>query len=194
MERQAASDAKLLADSLGQLPEPEVQPAFVVVSGLPGSGKSYFCRKLAERAPFLILESDVLRKALFPRPSYTPDENTRLFQGVHHLIEDLLKRSIPVILDATNLSEQHRERLYSIAERLDARLILVRVEAPQELVRERLTARTAGKDRESRSEAGWNVYQKMRPAVQKIRRRHYVVDTSRDITPVIDKIVREIEK
>jgi hypothetical protein len=34
----------------------------------------------------------------------------------------------------------------------------------------------------------------MKPSVQKISRNHYAVDTSRDITPVLDKIVREVRR
>ena len=48
------SDVQRLAESLGELPEPVVQPAFIVVSGLPGTGKSHFCGKLAERLSFVI--------------------------------------------------------------------------------------------------------------------------------------------
>lgn len=183
------ADVERLTDSLGTLPEPVVKPAFVVVSGLPGTGKSYFCRKLAERLPFVILESDALRKTLFLHPTYSPDESSHLFQVIHLLIERLLNKGIPVILDATNLNERHRERLYSIAEHTDAKLILVRVEAPPEVVLGRLEKRVG---EESQSDADWAVYQKMRPMVEKMRRRHYVVDTSRDISPAIDKIVKEI--
>ena len=32
--------------------------------GLPGTGKSYFAAKLTEQVPFLILETDRLRKVL----------------------------------------------------------------------------------------------------------------------------------
>jgi predicted kinase len=191
---QVVSDARLLARGLGQLPEPEAQPAFIIVSGLPGTGKSHFCRQLAERLPFLVLESDALRKSLFPSPAYSASESSHLFRTIHYLIEDLLRKGIPIILDATNLSERHRERLYNIAERLKARLILVRVEAPPDLVQERLKARAGGKDARDKSDADWMVYQKMKPAVQKINRHHYAVDTSRDITPVLDKIVREVNR
>jgi len=34
----------------------------------------------------------------------------------------------------------------------------------------------------------------MKLAVQRIGRNHYAVDTSRDITPVLDKIVREVKR
>jgi len=193
-EIQVVSDAQRLSESLGQLPEPVVKPAFIVVSGLPGTGKSYFCRKLAKRLPFIILESDTLRKTLFPAPTYSPPESSRLFQAVHRLIEGLLKKGIPLILDATNLSERYRERLYHIANHLDAKLILVRVEAPPEVVYQRLKARTAETNSENSSDADWAVFQRMKSSVQKISRNHFAVDTSRDITPVLDKIVREANK
>lgn len=189
---QLVSDVQRLAEGLGKLPEPVVKPSFIAVSGLPGTGKSYFCSKLAERLPFVILESDALRKTLFTSPSYSKEESSRLFQTCHRLIEKLLKQGVPVILDATNLSEHYRERLYNIADRLDAKLILVRVEAPPQVVQERLKARLENSG--SNSDADWQVYQKMKPMVQKISRNHYAVDTSKDITPALDKIVREVNR
>jgi len=99
---------------------------------------------------------------------------------------------MPLILDATNLSESHREHLYSIAGRLGVKLILVRVEAPPQVVYERL--KTRRENSEGKSDADWKVYQRMEPTVQKIRRNYYAVDTSRDITPVLDKIVREVNR
>lgn len=188
------SDSELLLRSLPELPEPELMPTFIVVSGLPGTGKTYLSRKLAERLPFLVLESDALRKVLFSPPAYTAAESQHLFQAVHRLIEGLLQRGIPIILDATNLSEQYRERLYNIAEHRGAKLILVRVEAPPGLVKERLRSRIADRDPDGNSDADWAIYQKMKPGVQKIRRQHYAVDTSGDITPIIDKIVREASR
>ena len=189
-----AEDVQKLRQSLGQLPEPTVNPAFIVVSGLPGTGKSYFCRRLAERLPFPILESDALRKVLSPSPNYSPGESNRLFGACHLLIEELLRRGIPLIFDATNLVERHRERLYQIADRIGARLIIVRVEAPPELVRQRLQHRSAAVDPEDKSEADWGVYQKMRTSVQRIGRNYFAVDTSKDITPVINKIAREVNR
>jgi len=185
-----ATDVEHMAECLGQLPEPVANPVFVAVSGLPGTGKSYFSSRLAERLPLAVLESDSLRKVLFDMPSYSPQESSRLFGVIHGLIERLLKQGISLILDATNLSERHREFLYSIADHLDVRLILIRIEAPPEVVRSRLESRL--ENGESVSDAGWAVYRRMKSSAQKISRRHYVVDTSRDITPVLDKVVREV--
>ena len=190
-QTQLISNVQRLMNSLRQLPEPVVKPALVVVSGLPGTGKSYLSSRLSERLPFVVLESDALRKTLFPSPDYSAVESTRLFQAIHLLIERLLKRGISIILDAANLSERYRERLYNIADHLDVKLILVSVEAPPQVVYERLT-KPGAESKRSKSDADWEVYQKMRPTVERISRRHYVVDTSKDITPVLDKIVREV--
>ncbi len=186
-----ASGVERLAESLGPLPEPVAKPTLVVVSGLPGTGKSYFCSKLAERVPLVILEGDALRKVLFPTPTYSAEESSRLFQTIHSLIRQLLSKGISLVLDATNLSERNREYLYSIADRLGVKLIMVRVEAPPEVVQARLRLRPKAPD--GKSDANWAVYQKMKTSVEAIHRQHYVMDTSRDITPVLDKIVKAIE-
>jgi predicted kinase len=187
-------DLSKLKESLGPLPEAMANPAFVVVSGLPGTGKTFFCSKLAEKQPFYILESDALRKVLFLSPDYSPRESARLFTALHSLIEWLLGSGVPLIFDATNLSEHNREYLYRIGDRVGARLALVSVEAPPAVAYQRLQARRNGDIPDSKSDADWEIYKQMRPKVEKIRRNHFKVDTSRDITPVIDKVIRTLNR
>jgi len=187
-----ASDVRQLREGLKELPEPVTQPALILLSGLPGTGKSYLSRRLAERVPLLILESDLLRKTLFSSPDYTAGESSQLFQAIYQLVEELLREGISLILDATNLAERFRERLYGIADRLYARMVLVSVEAPPELVKRRLEERAI--DAENHSDADWAVYRMMSPAVERIRRNHYVADTSKDVSSVIDKVVKEVTR
>jgi len=179
---------------LAPLPEPVARPVLVVISGLPGTGKSYLSRRLAERLPCAIVESDALRKRLFSLPTYSAAESQRLFSVCHRLIEDLLGTGISVILDATNLVERYREHLYHIVLRLRLKLVIVKVEAPAEVVRQRLQGRLEGVDPEDRSEADWVVYQRMKPKAQRIPRNYFAVNTARDITPVINKIIRELKR
>ncbi|MGD1120198.1 MAG: ATP-binding protein [Dehalococcoidales bacterium] len=186
------ADVRRLTDSFEHPPAPEARPGIIVVSGLPGTGKTYFCRRLAERLPCIVLESDALRKQLFPAPDYSGEESVYLFRTIYRVIEELVKKGSTVALDATNLAERHRERLYSIAERLNARLVLVSVDAPPELVQERLRRRV--KEAGNKSDASWKVYQQMKPTEEKIKRRHFTVDTSRDITPVIEKVIKEVKR
>lgn len=191
LHRETDRDVARLLETLGTLPQPVAHPRFIVISGLPGTGKSHLAGLLAGRLHYLVLASDRLRKALFPRPGYQPEESARLFHAIHYLIEILLNRGISLTLDATNLSEHNREYLYNIADRTGARLILVYVEAPPETVRARLTSR--GPTSRNASDADWSVYEKMKSEVQKIKRHHLVVDTSQDIEPAIEKIIHEAE-
>ncbi len=193
-QKQLNQDLAKLRENLGLFPEAVANPGFVVVTGLPGTGKTFFCRKMAEKQSFCILESDAIRKALFPSPDYSTTESARLFAACHSLIEWLLKDGVPVIFDATNLSEHNREHLYRISDRTGARLVLVRVEAPPALAYQRLQARKNGAAPEDKSDADWDVYRQMKPRAEKIRRNHFAVDTSRDITPVIDKIIRTLNR
>jgi len=193
-KRQLIEDIWELEENMGQLPEPVANPAFIMVSGLPGTGKSYFCRRLAERVPLAIVESDSLRKLLFPSPGYSAQESFRLFQICHRLIKELLKRGIPVAFDATNLEEYHRERLYHIADQVGANLIIVRVDAPPDVVYRRLEKRAKGMNTGDNSEADWKVYQKMKSSAQRISRNHFKIDTSREISSSINKIVNVINQ
>ena len=149
---------------------------------------------MASRVPLAIVETDLMRKVLFSVPTYSHPESAKLFRLCHALIEDLLSNGIPVLFDATNLVEGNRERLYSIAYKTGAKLILVRMEAPLDVVATRLQRRESGYSTGDNSTAGQAVYRKMVSSVEPIRRNHFAVDTSRDISPVIDKVVREINR
>ena len=190
-------DMQALRDCLErgfEMPEPTAAPVLIAVSGLPGSGKSSFCRQLSARLHLPIVESDVMRRTLFPEPTHSPIESQRLFRACHSLIKELIQRGISVIFDATNLVEHHREQLYRIADSTRAKLIFIRLQAPPELVRRRLQQRQSDIDPADSSNADWGVYQKMSKTVQPIRRHYFAVDTSQDIEPVIDKIVREVNR
>jgi len=186
-------DIASLADALGPLPRPVERPALVVLSGLPGSGKSHLAREIAARYSLAVLASDALRRTLVKRPTYSPKESARLFAAVHALLEDLLRGGVPVLLDATNLKETHRRPLYEIAERTGARLLLVDVRAGEGVVRQRLNARRARENPADRSEATIEVYEMMRQEAEPIERPHFVVDTAvDDLTPAVDSIVSEL--
>ena len=190
---QLYKDVEKLRASLPGLAPAVDRPVLVVVSGLPGSGKSHFSRRLAEQVPLLVLQSDALRKVLFPSPSYTKEESARLFAACYSLIEELLEQGIPMLLDATNLIEEHRERLCYIAGRLGVKPVLVYLEAPPKVVYQRLKERSEGMDSQDQSGAGWDVYLRMSATVEPIKRGHLVVDTSKDISPAIARVARDIK-
>ena len=158
--------------------------------GLPASGKSRVAEELRRRTGALVLESDALRRLLFTRRSYSAEESQRLFAAIHSVIDELLAEGASVVLDATNLIEAERAPLYQLAERCDAKLILVQVTAPRSLVRRRMAQREA--TGVGRSEADLQVYERMRSQLEEVQRQHHVVDTSQDIEPALAAIAKEM--
>ena len=187
-------DVIKLESSLADLPPPASGgPALVLVSGLPSSGKSYFSRELTKRYPLAHLNSDVLRRALFLHPTHGAAESTRLFAAVHALVERLLSRGVSVVLDATSLKEAHRRPLYDIAERAGAVLVIVHTEVPPDVARRRLESRARGQDSEDASEATTSVYDRMRREAEPIERPHVRVDTSKELEPALQEVLRRLE-
>jgi predicted kinase len=168
------------------------RPFLVMLIGLPGTGKSHFARTLAQRVPCLILESDQLRQALVSSPKYTKGENSRVFTACHRLIQEYLAEGRRIIFDATNLMEVHRQPLYHLTDRSKIPLVVVRLTAPETIIRRRLAERTAGLHSDDHSKADWRVYRRMLPTEEPISREHFVVDSSDDIRPALEQIAQMI--
>ncbi len=168
------------------------QPVLLLLCGLPGTGKSYLARQLSELLPFVVIESDQVRKILFPKPRYTAQESRLVHRTCHALMRKLLKKGIRVIYDATNLIEYHRELVYRIARKTDAKLVVVKTVSPEEVVRERLGIRED--EALEVSDADWRVYLQMAARQEPIQHPHLVVDTSGDIEEAVAKVLRAIRR
>jgi len=192
--QQLLEDARKVEDHIQPLPPPPTRPALRVLSRPPGSGKYHLCRRLASRYPMASLKSDALRKALFGQPTHSAEESRRLFAACHLVLSRLLARGISTFFDATILREMHRRQVYRIADEHNAKLILVHLQAPPAVVHERLEARVKGLPSHDLSDAGPEVYERMRHDVEPIGRPHISVDTSADIEPAIAAILQQLKE
>lgn len=172
--------------------ETTAKPVLLLLSGLPGTGKSFLARQLAEALPFVIIESDVVRKILFPQPLYTAQESRWVHRTCHALMAKLLKRGVRVIYDATNLIEYHRELVYRIAQKAGARLVVVKTVASEEVAQERL--RTRQEEARELSDADWRVYRRMASRQEQVSHPHLVIDTSEDLEEAVAKVLRFIRR
>jgi adenylylsulfate kinase len=106
--------------------------AFAVwVTGLPASGKSTLvaCLKaqLAERGiDAAVLESDVLRQILTPKPRYDDEERETFYRQIVYIGTLLTRHGVPVIFDATANRRSYRDE----ARRQIPRFLEVYVDSP----------------------------------------------------------------
>ena len=191
-------DASKLAEAF--LPaevETTAEPTLVVLSGLPGTGKSYLSGILAQRLGAVIVESDRVRKTIASSPTYSAAESELVHRVCRIAARMLLQRGANVIYDATNLIEFQREVIYHLADKAGAKLVIVQTVAPEEVVRERLERRKNLENPGDISDADWRIYQAMRRGMgqgSRFGRNFMVVDTSGDSEEAVARILRVIRK
>ncbi len=159
----------------------------VLLSGLPGAGKTTLAEALAARLGAVHLESDAVRRQLFPEPQYTPEEHGAVFARLAAMAQEELAAGRVVIVDATNLTRRDRRQFVRLAEGA-AGMVAVRVTAPEAVIRERLARPRVGF-----SQAGVEVYERMAGREQGFEGPEVVVDTRFDTGPSIELIARLVE-
>ena len=130
-------------------------PTLVLMAGLSGSGKTWLARRIAEAIGALHVRSDVERKrlaGLAPLASsrsapdaglYTQDFTRRTYARLAECVRSCLSGGESVVVDAANLRRHEREAFVRIAADFGASAQLVLCQAPLEVLRERVAARSA---------------------------------------------------
>lgn len=83
---------------------------FIMMIGIPGSGKSTYAKKIAEFENAAIVSSDELRKELFGSV-WELSKNAHLFGEIYRRIFKYLSEGKSVILDATNIRRNQRKHV-----------------------------------------------------------------------------------
>lgn len=166
----------------------DAAPALILLSGLPGAGKTTFAHALARYLAFEHIESDAIRRELSPRPTYDPRESAKVFARAEAAARKSLRAGCHAVIDATNLTNGDRRRFVVLAKRLGVGLICVRVVAPEAVIRARLSAPRAG-----HSQATVGVYELMRGRARPFAHPAVVVDTEFDTAPSAELVARLVE-
>jgi predicted kinase len=161
------------------------RPALLIMVGAPGSGKSHLGRTLSVALGAELIQTDAVRKELFPSPAYTPTEAAAVYAACHQRIAAALAAGKRVVFDGTNLRERRRRTLYQLAERAHAPVMVVVAYASEQTIRARLRHRAEGRDPDDQSDADLPIYLRMRRDTEPVPRPHIIANTEAAPGPVI---------
>ncbi|MFC6786487.1 AAA family ATPase [Halobaculum halobium] len=154
----------------------------VVVCGLPGAGKSTVAEAVADRLDAALVRTDVVRKELFPDPSYTDEESRRTYRAVFDRAEDRLAAGEPVVLDGTFRRASRRREARDLADRRGAEVEVVRVRCDEETAKARIRSRE-----NDPSDADTDVYELLREEFEPVE-DPVVVDNSGDLDATLARV------
>jgi aminoglycoside phosphotransferase family enzyme/predicted kinase len=141
------------------------RPQLILMSGLSGSGKTWLAHALVPLMDAVHLRSDVERRRLAGLPEaassrsmpgaglYTPDHNAAVYGRLEQCVTDVLAGGRSIIVDAAFLSRGDRARFADLATRFRLRVQVLRVGAPENVLRQRLAARAAAGSDASEADA-----------------------------------------
>ena len=87
-----------------------MKPKFIMLIGVPGSGKSTYAKKISEKYKIKILSSDSIRKELYGSEEIQKD-NWKVFEKLNKIAINSLNNGESVIYDATNINMKRRIHL-----------------------------------------------------------------------------------
>ena len=166
---------------------PPSQAALLLLCGLPGTGKSYLARELADRLPLLVVSSDRVRQLLFTRPTYSAREHGIVHGVCYRLVSRALQQGCTVVYDATNLRSSTRRRYAALAREHRAIFQLIVTEATEATARERLRRRTRREVYDG-SEADEAVYEQLRGTADDVGDPHLRVQAPSEVETVLAQV------
>lgn len=143
----------------------------ILVLGLPGSGKSYFASRLAQKINAEYLNSDRIRKELFPVRTYSESEKDAVYKALLKKMQEAIDRRKDVVVDATFYRNEIRDKFIS---NIKGQIHFIEVWADEEIIKERL------KKTRPYSEADFKVYEIIKQQWEPLQQPHLKLKSSND--------------
>ena len=159
----------------------------IIVSGLPGSGKTFLARKLSKKINAVLLSTDKIRKEIIQKPKYSLWERALVYNVLFLIAKYLLSAGTNCILDGTFNRKISRDEAI---EKLDSErndIYIIECICPEDIIFSRLQSR-----KRDYSDADISVYLKMKKFYEKMSEKHLTIDTSKSLEKNLEKIMNFI--
>lgn len=141
----------------------------IMVMGLPGSGKTWFARALAEELGAAHFNSDRIRKEGGGPVGYTAADKARVYRDLFTRVTNALLQGGAVIVDATFSKASYRQPYleWAAAHRVQVHILLM--QASEEVIAERVSKKRPDSD------ADLAVYQRIKAEYEPLAQEHLVL-------------------
>jgi predicted kinase len=146
----------------------------IIICGLPGSGKTTLAKSLSKRFEAVHVSSDITRKRMYPKPSYSEEEKASVYAGMVDETKEHLRQGRDVIADATFYRENERQKFLSLAVDAGTGAFVIMTVLAEEEIMKRLARRKKG----GISDADISVYFKVKGLFEPLVGKHLAVDSA----------------
>jgi predicted kinase len=169
------------------------KPRLIVMSGLPGSGKSTIAERLAQRLRIPIFSVDPIESAMLKAGiAQSFETGLAAYLVAETLASEQLKLGISVIIDAVNAEEEGKDVWRGLANRYGLKLTILEVVVSDEaLHRRRLESRV--RNLHGFSEVTWERVEARRASWTKWQEPVLRLDATRDIEANVSEALRYIQ-
>lgn len=155
-----------------------------LIMGLPGTGKTFFARALAERLEAIHANTDSIRAEHDLMGKYDRVAKEKVYQLLLDRMLESARNGHTVVIDATFTRKSLRDRFIQPLEQEDIPFRLVQMLADHKIVEKRVQ-----KDRPD-SEAGIEVHDRLKDALEPVERGHITLDSGKmELEDMLQEIV-----
>jgi predicted kinase len=176
----------------------ETQRNLILIAGLPGVGKTTLAKEFVKQTNAVHFEIDEVKRKVVPKELVAdtidpPEYRYQYYSETIRKLPELFSRSQSnmVVIDETFPLQVFRDMWQQAADYLNINLQWIEIVCAEDTVKDRLCA---GKDRESHvlGDKAYPMYCMFKEMFEPFECTHEVVDTCKDITPQVERIVGKL--
>ncbi|MCB0632895.1 MAG: ATP-binding protein [Saprospiraceae bacterium] len=132
------------------------QRLLIIISGLPGTGKTSLALALAPQLAAVHLNTDMLREELQKKGQYDPETKAMIYEELRTRAEAALIAGKSVVIDGTFYQQEYRGPFLAMADKYAVPLRWIELDADPSVIKKRVS------HQRPYTEADFSVYQKIK--------------------------------